>query len=91
MNPDEIFHCPKCRNAMQIPAWLWVKRELRKSGGPTVTISSDDSPGSGTLRCPSCGHKIPIEDIINPVAKKGCMGMIAVMAGLGFGAWSLLH
>jgi len=76
---------------MQIPAWLWVKREIRKSGGPSITISSDASPSGNTLRCPACGHKIPIDDITKPVGKKGCTAMIAILSGIGLGAWSLFH
>lgn len=78
MNSDDIFHCPRCRNALEIPAWLWVKREQRKSdGGYSITFS-----GSDVLPCPSCGHEIPIEDITKPVKAKGCLSEIADLLGI---------
>lgn len=85
MNSDDVFQCPKCRSALKIPAWLWVKREQRKSGGYSITISSDDTPSRNTLACPSCGHEIPIEDITKPRKAKGWLSEIADLLGIGVG------
>jgi len=81
MNSDDIFHCPRCQNALKMPAWLWVKREQRKSGGGySITFSSSD-----TLPCPACGHKILIEDITKPGKAKGWLSEIADYLGIGLG------
>jgi hypothetical protein len=66
MSADDTFLCPGCGTTLQIPAQLYVEREIKRSGGPVVKISSDDSPARQPLPCPRCGIAIPIDHILNP-------------------------
>ncbi|HEX7897133.1 MAG TPA: hypothetical protein VF950_05210 [Planctomycetota bacterium] len=64
MSADDTFMCPGCATTLQIPAQLYVEREIQESGAPFIKIGSDDAPRGRTMPCPRCGYAIPLEHIL---------------------------
>lgn len=54
------INCPKCHQALNLPAQLEVMMEVHKGGGGYIAFGDPDRQ----LPCPHCGQGIRVGDII---------------------------